>query len=407
MEVINGEPVATVHTAMAEVGQGGVTVHAQIARTELGVNQVTIHPADTRVGSAGSTSASRQTYVTGGAVRAPARPSGRRSWSWDAPSSAPTTRPGPPPSSSWRSGKVVTDGGEVLADLADVLEETGHRHRAGVAPPAHRGLRPPHRTGQRPSSTRSPRTARSSRSTPSSAWVKVIELACAQDVGKALNPLSVLGQIQGGTLRSMGVAVMEEIIVDPQTAKVRSLLHGLPAPTILDTPTIGRRARTRRRARPYGLRAASARPPCRPPRPSSRRSGTRRALSSTGHRCGPNTSPPPESLPGDLPPVVTPAASERSQKKLSGRCAAPRTSHFLPHSRTARRPEYRTARGSSPPCPRARQRLTDHPCRRHIRSASTVRPGRPRVVQPTQSSQIPHSGNLQAGAPWEPGSQAS
>ncbi|WP_275695815.1 molybdopterin cofactor-binding domain-containing protein [Streptomyces noursei] len=69
MEVIAGEPVATVHTAMAEVGQGGVTVHAQIARTELGVHQVTIHPADTQVGSAGSTSASRQTYVTGGAVK--------------------------------------------------------------------------------------------------------------------------------------------------------------------------------------------------------------------------------------------------------------------------------------------------------------------------------------------------
>ena len=69
MEVVGGEPVATVHTAMAEVGQGGVTVHAQIARTELGVAQVTIHPADTQVGSAGSTSASRQTYVTGGAVK--------------------------------------------------------------------------------------------------------------------------------------------------------------------------------------------------------------------------------------------------------------------------------------------------------------------------------------------------
>jgi CO/xanthine dehydrogenase Mo-binding subunit len=69
MEVVGGEPVATVHTAMAEVGQGGVTVHAQIARTELGVTQVTIVPADTQVGSAGSTSASRQTYVTGGAVK--------------------------------------------------------------------------------------------------------------------------------------------------------------------------------------------------------------------------------------------------------------------------------------------------------------------------------------------------
>ncbi len=171
MEVINGEPVATVHTAMAEVGQGGVTVHAQIARTELGVNQVTIHPADTRVGSAGSTSASRQTYVTGGAVRAPARPSGRRSWSWDAPSSAPTTRPGPPPSSSWRSGKVVTDGGEVLADLADVLEETrpSTSSWSGATGPPRPSTSAPDRATAT-SSTRSPRTARSSRSTPSSAW---------------------------------------------------------------------------------------------------------------------------------------------------------------------------------------------------------------------------------------------
>jgi len=69
LEVIAGEAVAVVHTAMAEVGQGGVTVHAQIARSELGVTQVTIQPADTQVGSAGSTSASRQTYVTGGAVK--------------------------------------------------------------------------------------------------------------------------------------------------------------------------------------------------------------------------------------------------------------------------------------------------------------------------------------------------
>jgi CO/xanthine dehydrogenase Mo-binding subunit len=70
LEMVGGEPVATVHTAAAEVGQGLVTVVAQIARTELGVDQVVNHPADTSVGTAGSTSASRQTYCTGGAVRA-------------------------------------------------------------------------------------------------------------------------------------------------------------------------------------------------------------------------------------------------------------------------------------------------------------------------------------------------
>src|SRR5262249_42217423 len=67
---LGGEPAVEVHTAAAEVGQGLVTLQAQIARTELGVPQVTVLPADTAVGSAGSSSASRQSYVTGGAVRA-------------------------------------------------------------------------------------------------------------------------------------------------------------------------------------------------------------------------------------------------------------------------------------------------------------------------------------------------
>ena len=69
LELVGGEPVATVHTAAAEVGQGLITVEQQICRTELGVEQVIVAPKDTTVGSGGSTSASRQTYVTGGAVQ--------------------------------------------------------------------------------------------------------------------------------------------------------------------------------------------------------------------------------------------------------------------------------------------------------------------------------------------------
>src|SRR5699024_8729848 len=69
LEVVAGEPVVLVHTAAAEVGQGLVTVKGQIARTELGVEKVVIAPSDTQVGSAGSSSASRQTYMTGGAVK--------------------------------------------------------------------------------------------------------------------------------------------------------------------------------------------------------------------------------------------------------------------------------------------------------------------------------------------------
>src|SRR5207253_10346902 len=68
--VAGGKPRVEVHTAAAEVGQGMVMVQAQIAGTELGVSAVTVVNADTRVGSAGSSSASRQTYITGGAVKA-------------------------------------------------------------------------------------------------------------------------------------------------------------------------------------------------------------------------------------------------------------------------------------------------------------------------------------------------
>ncbi|MEH0547823.1 molybdopterin-dependent oxidoreductase [Streptomyces sp. B21-105] len=239
MEVIAGEPVATVHTAMAEVGQGGVTVHAQIARTELGVAQVTIQPADTRVGSAGSTSASRQTYVTGGAVknscelvREKVLEIGRRRFGSYHPAWATAEL-------LLEGGKVVTDGGEVLADLVDVLEDEAVEVEAQWR---HRPTEPfDLRTGQGFGHVQYSFAAHRAvvEVDTELGLVKVIELACAQDVGKALNPLSAIGQIQGGTIQGLGVAVMEEIIVDPRTAKVRNpSFTDYLIPTILDTPTI-------------------------------------------------------------------------------------------------------------------------------------------------------------------------
>jgi CO/xanthine dehydrogenase Mo-binding subunit len=62
-------PVAEIHTAAVEMGQGLTTVLTQIARTELGVGHVLLHAADTSVGNAGSTSASRQSMMAGGAVQ--------------------------------------------------------------------------------------------------------------------------------------------------------------------------------------------------------------------------------------------------------------------------------------------------------------------------------------------------
>ena len=43
--------------------------------------------------------------------------------------------------------------------------------------------------------------------------VRVVELATAQDVGRAMNPLALEGQIEGGIAQGLGLALMEEIQV--------------------------------------------------------------------------------------------------------------------------------------------------------------------------------------------------
>ncbi|MEW1546255.1 xanthine dehydrogenase family protein molybdopterin-binding subunit [Streptomyces tsukubensis] len=239
MEVVGGVAVATVHTAMAEVGQGGVTVHAQIARTELGVAQVTVQPADTRVGSAGSTSASRQTYVTGGAVKAACETVRERVLDLGRRRLGPRHPAWATAGLRLEDGRVVTDGGEVLAELTEVLEddcvevEQEWRHRPTQAfDPV---------TGQGDGHVQYSFAAHRAvvEVDTELGLVKVVELACAQDVGKALNPLSVVGQIHGGSTQGLGMAVMEEILVDPVTAKVRNpSFTDYLIPTILDTPTM-------------------------------------------------------------------------------------------------------------------------------------------------------------------------
>src|SRR4029079_16193354 len=48
---------------------------------------------------------------------------------------------------------------------------------------------------------------------PQLGLVKVVQVATAQHVGRALNPLSLIGQIEGGSAQGLGLAVMEEIVI--------------------------------------------------------------------------------------------------------------------------------------------------------------------------------------------------
>jgi CO/xanthine dehydrogenase Mo-binding subunit len=49
---------------------------------------------------------------------------------------------------------------------------------------------------------------------PETGQVTLSRLTTAQDVGKAINPLSVEGQIQGGSTQSVGIALWEEVMYD-------------------------------------------------------------------------------------------------------------------------------------------------------------------------------------------------
>ena len=63
--------------------------------------------------------------------------------------------------------------------------------------------------------------------------VKVLEVVAAHDVGKAINPMQVEGQIQGGILQGLGLALMEEYL----PGKTENL-HDYLIPTIGDTPNM-------------------------------------------------------------------------------------------------------------------------------------------------------------------------
>jgi len=236
LQVTAGEPVATVHTAAAEVGQGLVTIEQQICRTELGVERVTVQPKDTAVGSAGSTSASRQTYVTGGAVKAACEAVRARVL---AVAGRSTGRD--PGSLRLDSGKVVDGSGEVLVGLADLLSDTRLLPDGVVEETVEWRHRPTYPvdpdTGQGNAHVQYAFSAHRAVVDVDTelGLVKVVALDTAQDVGRALNPQAVVGQIQGGSAQGMGLALMEEIVVEDGKVANPSFTDYL-IPTILDTP---------------------------------------------------------------------------------------------------------------------------------------------------------------------------
>ena len=260
LEISGGEPIASVHTAAAEVGQGLVTLQVQIARTELGVENAVVLPADTQVGSSGSSSASRQSYMTGGAVKTACE-----AVRMEVLELARDRLPGLlADDESWSDVHLAEAalflGDRPLAKLSDVLgtdvvEATREYHHRRTVP-----LDPV--TGQGDSHVQFAMAAHRAvvDVDVELGLVHVVQLDVVQDVGKILNRLALEGQIQGGTAQGLGLALMEEIQTRDGLVRNPSFTDYL-IPTILDMPPLNMRILEFADPNaPYGLRGAGEPP---------------------------------------------------------------------------------------------------------------------------------------------------
>jgi xanthine dehydrogenase D subunit len=224
-------PIAEVHSAAAEVGQGVHTLMMQIAREELGIAHVILHPTDTMVGSAGSTSASRQTMMAGGATQLACRAvrdqlfERVRRW-------AQTRGMALEGDLAVEEDHVVADGDRVapVIDFLDTpIAQTRVYHHRKTTAMDEQGQGDVHVlfafVAQRVVVEVDEELG----------LVRVAHVATAQDVGRAIHPQHVHGQIEGGTAQGIGLAVMEEIQIKEGRILNPSFTDYL-IPTILDVP---------------------------------------------------------------------------------------------------------------------------------------------------------------------------
>ncbi|MFQ5522168.1 MAG: molybdopterin cofactor-binding domain-containing protein [Acidimicrobiia bacterium] len=213
---------ALVETAAIEVGQGLVVVLAQIARTALGISKARVVHLDTsHIDSAGSTSASRQTQMSGGAtLEAAVR---LRERILDHYGGDDLTDEG-----VWRSGGLIAPMEEVTATT---WEETVTFRHPPTTPPDDNGQGVVHAdfavAGHRAVVDVDAELG----------LVRVERIDTVQDVGKALNPQAVRGQIEGGILQGVGLAIMEELVLEGGVIRNANFTDYL-LPTILDAPDV-------------------------------------------------------------------------------------------------------------------------------------------------------------------------
>ncbi len=189
---------AILYHAAAEVGQGSHTVLVQMAAEALGLpmEKVELVAADTAVTkNSGSVSASRMTFMAGNAIRGAAEKALEEWKNEERPARAefqyrpPKTTPYDP--ETGKSEPNFAYG--YVAEAVEVEVDT--------------------ETGQ----------------------VRLVNVICADDVGKAVNPQQVQGQVEGAVVQAAGYAILENFIQQDGQVLTNTLSTYL-IPTILDIP---------------------------------------------------------------------------------------------------------------------------------------------------------------------------
>jgi CO/xanthine dehydrogenase Mo-binding subunit len=189
---------AVVHHAAAEVGQGTHTVIAQMAAEALSIDahKVELITSDTAfTENSGSVSASRMTFMAGNSVKGACEKALKKWRAEERPAIAsytyrpPRTTPFDP--QTGKSEPNFTYGYVAQVVEVEVDTETGHVH--------------------------------------------VVDVISADDVGRAVNPQLVQGQIEGAVVQAMGYAIMENFVQKDGYVQTQYLSTYL-IPTVLDVP---------------------------------------------------------------------------------------------------------------------------------------------------------------------------
>ncbi len=224
-------PVAEIYTAAVEMGQGLYTFLSQVAKTELQIDNVVMHPSDTLIGNAGSTSASRQSMMAGGAVQmacASVRSeifARARAMSTSVEDAAELSL-----SEGWvRAGELH------VVEIAQLLDEP----LSSEAVYHHRRTQGFDANGQGDIHVCFAFAAERAvvEVDEELGLVRVLQVAASMDVGKVLNPIGLTGQIEGGTAQGLGLAIMEEVQLKEGVIANPSFTDYL-IPTILDVPPV-------------------------------------------------------------------------------------------------------------------------------------------------------------------------